>query len=122
VLDGDGALLMKLGTLATVGDQHAKNFHHVVFDNGAHDTTGGQRTASPNVDFALMALAAGYRRADTVADPAEYQAVLAEHMATEGPTFLRLLVQPGARNELGRPTITPRAVYQRFAQFLQTNS
>jgi len=120
VLDGDGALLMKLGSLATVGDSKAKNFHHVVFDNGAHDTTGGQRTCSMGVDFAMMAQAAGYTRADTVSDPAEYQAVLAEHMQTSGPTFLRLLIAQGSRADLGRPTITPRAVYQRFSQFLRS--
>ncbi|MEZ4254473.1 MAG: thiamine pyrophosphate-dependent enzyme [Polyangiales bacterium] len=54
-LDGDGALLMKLGTLATVGLTKQKNFHHVVLDNGAHESTGGQLTASPGMDTALIA-------------------------------------------------------------------
>ncbi|MFO0724243.1 MAG: phosphonopyruvate decarboxylase [Myxococcota bacterium] len=118
VLDGDGAILMKLGSLATIGDKKQGNLHHVVFDNGAHDTTGGQRTASPSVDFATMALAAGYRRADTVADERELVSTLKDHLGSEGPTFLRVLVQPGARNDLGRPTITPKQVYARFRGFL----
>src|SRR6185436_2939180 len=58
VLDGDGALLMKLGTLATIGGYAPSNLHHVVFDNASYDSTGGQRTISPTVDLAAMALAA----------------------------------------------------------------
>lgn len=118
VLDGDGALLMKMGTLATIGDQKQANLHHVVFDNGAHDTTGGQRTASPSVDFAAIALASGYKKADTVADEREMVATVKDHLGSEGPTFLRVLVQPGARADLGRPSITPKEVYARFNAFL----
>lgn len=118
VLDGDGALLMKLGTLATAGAMKLPNFHHVVFDNGAHDTTGGQRTASPGVDFATMALAAGYTRADTVAGADELLETLGAHLATPGPTFLRVMIASGARADLGRPTISPRDVYARFKAFL----
>ncbi|MBI2373366.1 MAG: phosphonopyruvate decarboxylase [Deltaproteobacteria bacterium] len=118
VLDGDGAVLMKLGTLATIGDQSPANLHHVVLDNQAHDTTGGQRTASASVDFATLAVAAGYRRAATVSDVIEYKQLLAEHLAAEGPTFLRMMITPGARRDLGRPTISPRAVFARFGQFL----
>lgn len=118
VLDGDGALLMKMGTLATIGDQKQANLHHVVFDNGAHDTTGGQRTASPSVDFAAIALASGYQKADTVADEREMVATVKDHLGSEGPTFLRVLVQPGARADLGRPSITPKEVYARFNAFL----
>lgn len=118
VLDGDGALLMKMGTLATIGDRKQANLHHVVFDNGAHDTTGGQRTASPSVDFAAIALASGYKKADTVADEREMVATVKDHLGSEGPTFLRVLVQPGARADLGRPSITPKEVYARFNAFL----
>ena len=60
VLDGDGAALMKLGNLATIGSRAPANLVHVVLDNGVHDSTGGQATVSPNVDFAGVALACGY--------------------------------------------------------------
>ena len=63
VLDGDGAALMKLGTVATVGAHAPGNLIHVVLDNGVHDSTGGQATVSPNVDFAAVAQACGYPRA-----------------------------------------------------------
>ena len=76
VLDGDGALLMKFGTLATIGASTATNFHHVVMDNAVHDSTGGQATVSPSVDFAAVALACGYRRADTVSTVADFERTL----------------------------------------------
>ena len=60
VLDGDGAALMKMGSLATIGAQAPANLVHVVLDNGVHDSTGGQATVSPIVDFAGVALACGY--------------------------------------------------------------
>jgi phosphonopyruvate decarboxylase len=59
VLAGDGAVLMKLGTFAAVGSLAPERYHHVVLDDGAHDSTGGQPTASPAVDLALAALACG---------------------------------------------------------------
>ncbi|WP_410965891.1 thiamine pyrophosphate-dependent enzyme, partial [Salmonella sp. SAL4438] len=57
VLDGDGAALMKLGSFATIGAYAPANLIHVVLDNGVHDSTGGQPTVSPGVDFAGVALA-----------------------------------------------------------------
>ncbi len=119
VLDGDGALLMKFGTLATVGATAARNFHHVVFDNGVHDSTGGQRTASPSVDVAAVALACGYRRAETVASAAGLGRTLEDHLRQEGPTLLRMLVKTGARKDLGRPSLKPREGYLRFKGWLE---
>ena len=60
VFDGDGAALMKMGNLATIGAVSPKRFVHVVFDNECHASTGGQRTVSANVDFATIAVACGY--------------------------------------------------------------
>jgi phosphonopyruvate decarboxylase len=118
VLDGDGALLMKLGSLATAGSLAPENFHHVVFDNGAHDSTGGQPTPSPAVDFALAALACGYRHAQTASDPAQIAEALQRQLELPGPTLLRVVIKTGARKDLGRPDLEPRGVYERFAAFL----
>ena len=63
VLDGDGAALMKLGTLATIGAYRPPNVIHILLDNGVHDSTGGQATVSPLVDFPGVALACGYPNA-----------------------------------------------------------
>jgi phosphonopyruvate decarboxylase len=118
VLDGDGALLMKMGSLATIGSLGANNYHHVVFDNGAHDSTGGQPTPSPSVDFASMALACGYRYAETISDIDKLEATLERHLETDGPTLLRVVIRTGSRKDLGRPDLSPRDGYLRFSAFL----
>ena len=122
ILDGDGALLMKLGTLATIGSLAPSNLHHIVLDNGAHESTGGQPTPSPAVDFALMALAAGYKHAATVSDPKELLTIAERQMAVDGPTLLRVLITTGARDNLGRPKLSPRDNYLRFEKFLNGKS
>lgn len=119
VLDGDGALLMKLGSLATVGYIAPSNYHHITFDNGAHESTGGQPTPSPAVDFALAALACGYKHAETVANPSALRETVERHLSMDGPTFLRVVIKTGARGELGRPKLSPRGCYERFSSFLQ---
>jgi phosphonopyruvate decarboxylase len=119
VLDGDGALLMKMGSLATIGALSPSNFHHVVFDNGTHDSTGGQPTPSPAVDFALAALACGYRHAETADDAQSLSAALERQLGMEGPTLLRMLIETGSRKDLGRPELKPRDGYLRFAAFLR---
>jgi phosphonopyruvate decarboxylase len=118
VLDGDGALLMKMGTLATAGQLAPTHFHHVVFDNGVHDSTGGQPTSSSGIDSAIMALAAGYRHAATVSEKAALLDTLSRQLEMTGPTFLRVAVTPGARADLGRPKRTPRQGWQWFTQYL----
>jgi phosphonopyruvate decarboxylase len=118
VLDGDGALLMKLGSLATAGFMAPANYHHVTFDNGAHESTGGQPTPSPATDFALAALACGYRDAETVADVDAARAALERQLATDGPTFLRVVITTGSRKDLGRPTLSPRDGWLRFRDYL----
>ncbi len=118
VMDGDGALLMKMGTLATIGAAKAKNVHHVVIDNAAHDSTGGQPTASPSIDSATVALACGYRRADTVSDPTQIAKLLEAHLNEDGPTFLRVVVKTGGKSELGRPKLAPIDAYARFRDWL----
>ena len=118
VLDGDGALLMKLGSLATVGFMQPKNLHHVVFDNGAHDSTGGQPTPSPAVDFAAMAMAAGYQHAETVAEAGKIAEALSRQLKMDGPTLLRVIIHTGSRKDLGRPKLSPRDAYIRFGAFV----
>ncbi len=118
VLDGDGAMLMKLGTLATIGAEAPANLVHMVLDNGVHDSTGGQPTVSPGVDFAAAAIACGYACAARIDDAGDVEAALAEALATPGPHLLHVRVQPGSRAKLGRPTVKPPEVARRFKAFL----
>ncbi len=119
VLDGDGAALMKLGTLATIGAQSPPNLVHVVLDNGVHDSTGGQATVSESVDFARVALACGYRGAVACDDLDGFTTGLNAALGSPGPHLLHLRIRPGSLTGLGRPTVKPPDVARRFRAFLQ---
>jgi len=118
VLDGDGAALMKLGNLATIGRYRPRNLVHIVLDNGVHDSTGGQATASANVDFADIAVACGYAAAFRCNDPEGVAAALTEALRRPGPNLIHIAIGPGSLANLGRPTITPEAVARRFRSFV----
>ena len=119
VLDGDGAALMKLGTLATIGAQAPGNLIHVLLDNGVHDSTGGQATVSPNVDFAAVARACGYPLAFRCDSETGFARAL-ETAVADGPrpVLIHALIAPGSLARLGRPTIAPDEVARRFRAFL----
>ncbi|MDJ0950698.1 MAG: phosphonopyruvate decarboxylase [Alphaproteobacteria bacterium] len=118
VLDGDGAALMKMGTLATIGHERPENLIHVILDNGVHDSTGGQATVSEGVDFAEVALACGYARAASADSVAGFARVFEDALASAGPALLHIRIAPGSMADLGRPTVTPPEVARRFQAFL----
>ena len=118
VLDGDGAALMKLGSLATVGAYAPANLVHVLLDNGVHDSTGGQATVSASVDFAAAALACGYSYAASADDGDGFARAWAAARAAGGPALIHLRIAPGSMDKLGRPTVTPAEVAGRFKAFL----
>src|SRR6266513_1814199 len=121
VIDGDGAALMKLGALATIGLYQPSNLLHIVLDNEAHDSTGGQQTASGIVRFAAIAAAANYRSAFAADRPAEIREAVRLLRHRPGPSLLHVKIQPGSPEKLGRPTVQPHEVKERFSQFLGSN-
>jgi phosphonopyruvate decarboxylase len=118
VLDGDGAALMKLGALATIGAQAPANLLHILLDNGVHDSTGGQATTSASVDLAAVALACNYRYAASCDDLAGFDQAWHEAAAVKGPAMIHIRTMPGSMDKLGRPTVTPHFVARRFKSFL----
>ncbi|PZP39658.1 MAG: phosphonopyruvate decarboxylase [Azospirillum brasilense] len=118
VLDGDGAALMKLGSLATIGAYAPERLVHVILDNGVHDSTGGQATVSASVDFAAVALACGYRFAASCASLDGFEAAFRQALATGGPALIHARIAPGSMAKLGRPTVKPPEVARRFRAFL----
>jgi phosphonopyruvate decarboxylase len=119
VIEGDGAVLMRMGNLATLGAFAPPTLVHVVLDNEAHDSTGGQATVSRGVAFAAVAQACGYRRVVSTDDPAVLAAVLAAPRR-EGPALLHLRIRTGAPERLPRPQLPPAAVFRRLQQWLAT--
>jgi phosphonopyruvate decarboxylase len=118
LLDGDGAALMKLGSLATVGAYHPSNLVHLVLDNGVHDSTGGQATVSPHVDFAVVAIACGYHNAVVCDSLDGCGQAIESALSAGGPSLIHVRIRPGSIPKLGRPTIRPPEVAARFRDFL----
>ncbi len=115
VADGDGAALMRMGNFATAGAYGGDNFHHLLLDNGVHESTGGQSTVSRAISFAGVARACGYRQADEGLVPADLDRFL---QRTSGPALLQLKTRPGVPDDLPRPDVTPRQVKQRLMRHL----
>jgi phosphonopyruvate decarboxylase len=105
--DGDGALLMHQGTLAVIAKAASPNFFHVVFNNGVHDSVGGQPTAIAGVDLPVVAEASGYRGSVRIRSCDEVATAVAEARAVGGPYLIEIQVHPGNRADIGRPTRTP---------------
>jgi phosphonopyruvate decarboxylase len=120
-LDGDGAALMRMGAMATVGAHGPPNLKHLLLDNGAHDSTGGQATVSPRISFAGVAAACGYARALESEDLGEVAAWL-EEPRLSGPSFARLWIRTGAPSDLPRPAIAPAEVGRRFMRHFATGT
>ena len=121
ILDGDGAALMKLGTLGTIGAYAPRNLIHIVFDNGAYESTGGQPTVSPTVDFAGAALACAYPSVFSCDDLKGFDEAMSQALSQDGPHLIHMKVSRGTIDGLGRPKITPPEVAQRFKAFLAEN-
>lgn len=118
VLDGDGAALMKLGTMGTIGAYKPENLIHIVFDNGAYESTGGQPTVSSTVDFAGVAAACGYRASYVCDDLAGFEKAVSATLAESGPHLIHMKVSRGTIKGLGRPSVAPEFVARRFRDFL----
>ncbi len=116
VLDGDGAALMRLGAWTTIGYERPANLVHVLLDNRAHESTGGQSTVSHSVSWTAIAAGCGYPRIDAAATPAELAARISS--ADPGPAFIHAPIVPGVTAPLPRPGTAPHEVAQRLRAHL----
>lgn len=116
VLDGDGAFMMKMGTATTIGHYRPQGILHLLLDNGTYETTGGQPTASPTVDFERVALAAGYRRAVTARDPADLSRLVSDFRVGDGPVLGVLPILDGHLPDVPRVEPRPQQIRDRFRE------
>lgn len=117
--DGDGASIMHMGNMAITANMKCKNYVHVVFNNGAHDSVGGQPTVGLKIDLCGVAKALGYKLAYSVDTMETLEAALAKFKDVEGPVFLQVCVKKGNRKNLGRPTTTPIQNKEALMNFLK---
>jgi phosphonopyruvate decarboxylase len=115
VLDGDGAMLMRLGALSTIGAEAPANLLHLLLDNEVHESTGAQATTSTTTDLAAVAAACGYPAVVRAGSTPEIEAAV---QGARSLTFVHCRVQPGVPDELPRPAVTPDAVVTRLRQYL----
>lgn len=106
-IDGDGSLLMHLGALAINGDTAPSNFIHVVLNNGAHESVGGQQTVADKLDLQAMAKASGYNTCFMIKNDSELIECFRKSSESLGPIFVEVIVEIGSRENLGRPTSLP---------------
>lgn len=105
--DGDGAMIMHTGSMAIVGNKAPKNYIHVVFNNGAHDSVGGQPTVGLEIDMPAIAYAMKYKYVASVDTANDLDDILKNIRNIEGPIFIEVKIKKGNRKDLGRPTTTP---------------
>jgi phosphonopyruvate decarboxylase len=118
VVDGDGAALMRLGNLPTLGHYKPKNLLHILLDNGVHDSTGGQDTVSNSLHFAKIAEASGYPNVKKLYTELALKEAIIEWKNHPCLTFIHVPIAQGSKEGLGRPTVKPIAVKQRFMEAL----
>lgn len=109
-LDGDGSMLMHLGATALQGTAKLPNLLHILINNGAHDSVGGQPTVGLDIDLPEIAAVCGYNRVERT-DHAEGVRIQLDQLlsVSAGPNLLEVKVRKGARSDLGRPTTSPAA-------------
>ena len=117
--DGDGAAIMHMGSMAIVANKAPKNYVHIVFNNGAHDSVGGQPTVGLKIDLPAVAKAVGYKATYTVDSKDALNVILSEAKNLEGPVLIEIKVKKGNRKDLGRPTTTPIQNKEALMAFLK---
>lgn len=106
-LDGDGSVLMHMGAMTNIGDQAPENLLHIVLNNSAHDSVGGQSTVAKNIDLKSVFKASGYRSFQSAKTAGEIESAIKSLADMNGPNVLEIKIKTGARSELGRPKSSP---------------
>lgn len=117
--DGDGAAIMHMGSMAIVANKAPKNYVHVVFNNGAHDSVGGQPTVGLKIDLPRVARAVGYPHTYSVSSKEDLMDVLNEVKKNNDLSLIEVKVKKGNRKDLGRPTTTPIQNKEALMSFLK---
>ena len=105
--DGDGAFLMHMGSTAITGTRHLPNFIHIVFNNGCHESVGGQPTVAQKIELSNVAFSLGYKFSKTVNCELKFIDIIQKAKEFDSTSFIEVLVRPGHRQNIGRPTTTP---------------
>lgn len=117
-IDGDGAVLMHMGAMALIGNEHPNNFIHVVLNNAAHESVGGVPTICSNIKLYKLAKDVGYEESYLIQSETELQKLLSDISNIKLPIFIEVKVNIFSRSDLGRPTISPIENKDNFIKFV----
>lgn len=120
-IDGDGAILMHMGSLATIASHRLTNFKHILLNNGVHESVGGQETAAKYINISNTIKALGYKNIFIADNYKELKENITKLIECVGPAFLEIKINPGSRPDLGRPTNLPienKVLFQKFLESL----
>lgn len=116
--DGDGAFLMHMGAISNIGHLAPHNLIHIIFNNGAHESVGGQPTMGYDIDIPTIAKACGYHKAEKATTKEEIECSLKNALESGGPVLIEVSVGIKSREDLGRPKSTPIENKIAFMNFL----
>lgn len=120
VFDGDGNVLMNLGSLALIGATQPRNLVHIVFDNEVYGSTGNQRTISGQVALEEIARSAGYKKVQRVDTEAALRTATPAFLQDAGPSFLLIKIEPDKEERhIGRITHEPQQIAARFMEAIE---
>jgi phosphonopyruvate decarboxylase len=117
-LDGDGSVIMHMGSLGIIGSKQLKNFKHIILNNESHDSVGGQPTVGNIINFVSLAKSCKYKNSFKVLTEIELNKKMLKLKSEDGPILLEIMVNRGNRKNLGRPTKTPKENMNLFMNFL----
>ena len=117
-LDGDGSVIMHMGSLGIIGSKQLKNFKHIILNNESHDSVGGQPTVGNIINFVSLAKSCNYKNSFKVLTEIELNKEMLKLKSDDGPILLEIMVNRGNRKDLGRPTKTPKENMNLFMNFL----
>lgn len=118
-LDGDGSVLMHMGSMAVIGAQCPKNLIHIVINNISHESVGGMPTVADKIDFVAIAKACGYNNAYSIATRNELNNLIKSVLSMNGLTFIEIKSKIGSRKNLGRPSLSPLENKMNFMNYLK---
>ncbi len=118
-IDGDGALIMHMGSLSTIGKLKPKNFYHILMNNQVHESVGGQETSARFIDIPELVKANGYANVFFTDNEEGLISRIGKFMKETGPNFLEVKIKSGSREDLGRPTVQPVDNKKAFMKFVR---
>jgi phosphonopyruvate decarboxylase len=118
-IDGDGSLIMHLGSLPIIGQMKPKNFFHILLNNFAHESVGGQKTAAEHISISDLVKANSYKNVYLLSKEKNFTSEVNKFFKESGPNFLEIKIKIGSRKDLGRPTINPVDNKKSFMAYLK---